>query len=263
MITMYQADRNFVSPQNDASLYSGISADVSGILNRGNAFNVSVDGLTATVDTGQALICGRLVEVTSPESLTIPANSSGYICIVVDLSKTNDVSGNAGDPDYSVNVNQVYVSAVTQAYVQQDDLNNGGVIYCFPLTAFSSTATSATLNDRRAVYLNSTWRNLTPANGTVQQLIYRINNGIVYINANKLVGLKQGDKLFTMPSWTVPTTILNFAVALRQENSTNGGSGTGIVQIDTGGVATLTLTPDNLAHNFVYDIWFTTSYPLN
>ncbi|KGO22526.1 hypothetical protein Q757_09025, partial [Oenococcus alcoholitolerans] len=112
-ITMYQADRNFASPQNDASLYSGISADVSGILNRGNAFNVSVNGLTATVDTGQALICGRLVEITSPESLTIPANSSGYICIVVDLSQTNDVFGNVGDPDYSVNVNQVYVSAVT------------------------------------------------------------------------------------------------------------------------------------------------------
>ncbi len=86
-ITMYQSDRNFVSPANDASLYSGLSGDISGILNRGNSFNVTVDGLVATIDTGQAIIAGRLVEITIPETVTIPANSSGYICLVIDLTK--------------------------------------------------------------------------------------------------------------------------------------------------------------------------------
>ncbi|WP_224148535.1 hypothetical protein [Leuconostoc gasicomitatum] len=144
-IDMYQADRNFVTPANDASLYSALARDYSGVLNRGNKFVTSITGLSLTVGTGQALIQGRLVEITVPETITLPENASGNICLVVDLTKTNDVSGSAGDSDYTVTVNQVYVSAVTGT-LTQDDLNNGGFVYELPIAAFTSSATTATVS---------------------------------------------------------------------------------------------------------------------
>ncbi|WP_284295188.1 hypothetical protein [Leuconostoc litchii] len=36
-MTMYQSDRNFVSPANDASLYSAMVNDTNGTLNRGKS----------------------------------------------------------------------------------------------------------------------------------------------------------------------------------------------------------------------------------
>ncbi|WP_424571547.1 hypothetical protein ACOV5J_05460 [Weissella soli] len=143
-ITMYQSDRNFVTPANDASLYSALARDASAVLNRGDQFKTSVNGLTVTVSTGQAIIQGRLVEIIDPEVLVLPANSSGTIALVVDLSQDNDVSGTVGDVDYAVTVNQVYLSAISGT-ITQDDLNNSGVIYELPLANFTSTATTASL----------------------------------------------------------------------------------------------------------------------
>ncbi|EJN91648.1 hypothetical protein [Oenococcus oeni] len=261
-ITMYQSDRNFVSPANDASLYSGLSGDISGILNRGNSFNVTVDGLVATIDTGQAIIAGRLVEITIPETVTIPANSSGYICLVIDLTKTNDVFGTAGDSDYSVTVNQIYVSAIPQQIVTQDDLNNGGSVYEFPLVSFTSTATSATTSTHRAVYLNSSWQTIVPSTGTATRLQYRINNGIIYVTCNKLYPIQQNSTLFTMPSWTVPSDTMNFDIVLKNASSTSNGSGIGIMQITSTGAVTLALTPNDSASQTYYG-WFSISYPIN
>lgn len=144
-INMYQADRNFVTPANDGSLYSGLVNDLSGVLKRGNKFNTTVSGLVVTVGTGQAVIQGRLVEIVAPESITVPANSSGNICLVVDLTKTNDVSGSAGDQSYAVTVNQVYLSAITGT-LTQDDINNGGYVYELPIASFTSTATAVTVS---------------------------------------------------------------------------------------------------------------------
>ncbi|MFT9470370.1 hypothetical protein [Leuconostoc pseudomesenteroides] len=143
-VTMYQADRNFVTPANDASLYSALAGDLVGSLNRGSQFMTSVDGMSVTIGTGQALIKGRLVEITKAETIVLPSNSSGNICLVVDLTKTNDVSGSAGDQSYAVSVNQAYVAAVTST-LTQDDLNNGGLLYEFPIASFSSTATMASV----------------------------------------------------------------------------------------------------------------------
>ncbi|OIL86276.1 hypothetical protein, partial [Oenococcus oeni] len=189
-ITMYQSDRMFVSPANDAALYSAILNNTSGVLaNRGNNFALTIDGLVVSIDTGQAVIGGRLIEITALESVTIPANSSGSICLVVDLTKTNTVTGNAGDTTYSVAVNQVYTSAVTGS-LTQDDLNDGGFIYELPLASFVSTATSVTLTDTTG-YLNDTgWLTLPNATGLVigsgGLTQYRVKNNVVYIRLQAL-----------------------------------------------------------------------------
>lgn len=204
-INMYQADRNFVTPANDASLYSALARDYSGVLNRGNKFVTSITGLSLTVGTGQALIQGRLVEITVPETITLPANSNGNICLVVDLTKTNDVSGSAGDIDYAVTVNQVYVSAVTGT-LTQDDLNNGGFVYELPIASFTSSATTATLSAisnglnqpllTKVAYTGwfSDYTTATPVvvaktNGVVSIFGYAINSHTITSNNTLLVNI--------------------------------------------------------------------------
>lgn len=186
-ITMYQSDRNFVTPANDASLYSALGGDTSGVLRRGNMLKITTNGLTATVDTGQVVVLGRLVEVTTPTQVTLPANSQGQLCIAVDLSKTNDVTGNAGDSDYTVTVNQVYLAAVTGA-LTQDDINNGGFIYELPLGTFTSTATTASVVQNNPIINDSGWNNLDI--GAVNAKLssdgasyaqYRVRDNVMYI----------------------------------------------------------------------------------
>lgn len=185
-ITMYQSDRNFVTPSNDASLYSALSGDTTGVINRGNKLKITVNGLTATVDTGQAIIFGRLVEITTPQSFTLPANSSGNICIVVDLSKSNTVVGQAGQSNYAVTVNQVYLAGVTGSLVQ-DDINNGGFIYELPLATFSSTSTSATFSQHNPVLNDSGWLNLDTKStnsklwGNPNYAQYRVRDNVVFL----------------------------------------------------------------------------------
>lgn len=185
-ITMYQSDRNFVTPANDASLYSALSGDTSGVINRGNKLKMTVSGLTVTVDTGQAVILGRLVEVTEKMTFTLPSNASGNVCIVIDLSKANTVVGQAGQNNYQVTVNQVYVAGITGNLVQ-DDINNGGFIYELPLGTFSSTATTATVVQNNPILNDSGWLNLdtksTGANlwGNPNYAQYRVRDNVVFL----------------------------------------------------------------------------------
>lgn len=185
-ITMYQSDRNTVSPANDASLYSGLVNDTNGTLNRGSQFAVTLNGLVATIGTGQAVIQGRLVEITKSETLTLPANSSGTIAIAVDLTKTNDVSGTAGTPTYQVGVKQVYLVAVT-GKPTQDDLNNGGFLYELPIASFTSTTTSAKATVIKSVFNDTGWLPLSLPNGTTTNggtgyAEYRVKNNMMMIS---------------------------------------------------------------------------------
>ncbi|AOT56554.1 hypothetical protein [Weissella soli] len=212
-ITMYQADRNFVTPVNDASLYSALARDTSAVINRGDRFKTSVNGLTITVGTGQAIIQGRLVEIIDPEVLVLPANSSGTIALVVDLSQDNDVSGTVGDVDYAVTVNQVYLSAVSGT-ITQDDLNNGGVIYELPLANFTSTATTASLTTTSSLLHQpiigrpTLLANYKQYPGGEPLLLYKSGNVVTLSGAitNKYdVSTSVGsDPMFTLPAGFIP-----------------------------------------------------------
>lgn len=188
-ITMYQSDRNFVTPANDASMYSALSGDSSGVLKRANELKITVNGLTATVDTGQVVILGRLVEVLAPTQITLPANANGNLAITIDLSKANTVQGQAGMPNYSVTVNQVYLSAVTGT-LTQEDINNGGFIYQLPLGTFSSTATTAQVAQSNPLLNDTGWMNLDIAStgaklGTHDSYEsyaqYRVRDNVVFL----------------------------------------------------------------------------------
>lgn len=214
-LTMYQSDRNFVSPQKDASLYHALAGSESGVLTRGDQFKFSINGLTLTIGTGQAIIQGRLVEISTPQTLTLPANSSGSICIVVDLSKTNDVSGQSGQSNYAVDVNQVAISAVSGG-LTQDDLNNGGSLYEFQLGSYTASATSASVVQKTAniMFHDTGWIDLALPSGTTKNnsnsyARYRVRDRVVYIRFYNLncKNSPNGNQVVVLPDEIRPNVL--------------------------------------------------------
>lgn len=185
-ITGYQFDMQMVPAGKDASLIHALSDETNGVLRRGNEFTVTASGLQATVATGEAIIQGRLVEITSNESVTLPANSSGKICIVVDLTKTNSVVGVPGQSGYTATINQVYVLPVTGS-LTQDNLNDGGYIYELPIATFATTGNSASIVQTNPILNDTGWIDATLATGTTTNggtgfAQYRVKNGMMIIN---------------------------------------------------------------------------------
>lgn len=151
-----QFDREKVSAQADAALYAMFLSDQSGIiLNRGNEMDVSVSGLKLIIDTGMALINGRLVEITARETITVPAQYNGYLCIIINLSQENTSSGTPGTSDYIVQNNQLSIGLVES--LTQQDLHNGGLIYTFNLGHVSSNATTATYTKNENLLRGVPW----------------------------------------------------------------------------------------------------------
>ena len=142
-IVGYQFDMAEVTADNDASYLATLDRDRSYIVpNRGNGMNVTSNGLVLTIDTGQANIQGRRVEIIEPHSVPIPINAIGYLAIVIDLSKMNESNGKAGTIDYKFTNNQLTVEFVED--LTFSDLNNGGLINTFPLGKATSNLTNAT-----------------------------------------------------------------------------------------------------------------------
>lgn len=141
-IVGYQFDRAKVSASNDAALYNSLANGKSYILDgQGNGLAVSISGLNATIETGMALICGRLVEVTEPETITLPASSKGYLAITINLSKLNESTGIVGDADYTLINNQLSIGFVSN--LTQQNLTNGGLVHTFNLGSVTTTTSSA------------------------------------------------------------------------------------------------------------------------
>jgi|GEM_PF-3303614 len=143
MIVGYQFDRAKVPAIADASIYSYMFYNNSFVISgRGNEMNVTTNALSCEIDAGQAIIQGRLVEILTPETVEIPANSSGFLVIQIDLSQVNESIGIPGTSEYRVTNNQVIATFVNQLLT--DDLNNGGVSYSFSLGSVSSTSSTVT-----------------------------------------------------------------------------------------------------------------------
>ena len=141
-IVGYQFDRAKVSASNDAALYNSLANGKNYILDgQGSGLQVTVSGLTATVDRGMALICGRLVEVTEAETVTLPASSKGYLVITINLSESNSNVGTLGEEDYSVINNQLSIGFVTN--LTQQSLTNGGLVHTFNLGTVTTATSSA------------------------------------------------------------------------------------------------------------------------
>ena len=137
----YQFDKAKVTPESDAQLYSYLAQ---------SSDNKVISGMTATttgfnvyVAVGKALVQGRLIENTQQVQLTAQANKTGYVCITIDLTQDNTSTGTPGTSDYAPVNNQLRLELVDT--LNQQDLNNGGLIYTFPIYSYSSTGSSVAL----------------------------------------------------------------------------------------------------------------------
>ncbi|MBK0041527.1 MULTISPECIES: hypothetical protein [unclassified Leuconostoc] len=242
-ITGYQFDMQAVPASKDASVIHALTGESNGVLRRGNDFAITANGLQVTIGTGQAIIQGRLVEVTSNESVTLPANSTGKICIVVDLTKTNSVVGVPGQSGYSATINQVYVLPVVGS-LTQDDLNNGGYIYELPLATFTTTSNSATIVQTNSIFNDTGWKQMTLADGAKfnsksnQYAKYRVINNMVTIifDGIDLTGTSGKNQIFKLtqdiaPAIT-PYQAMLFPIVNFDDNNSNTYPATGVVSTD-------------------------------
>lgn len=143
-ITGYTFDKMRVTPAADSLMYHHLDMKRDKWI-QGYKGNITprASGLNVIIDTGAAIIKGRLVEILEPITLSIPANTMGFIVIEIDLTKTNTATGTPGSADYTPVNNQVTLKYV-DAMVQQD-ITNGGQIYQYPIAGYSSNGSSVTL----------------------------------------------------------------------------------------------------------------------
>lgn len=137
-------DRMRVTTKSDALLYYSMLDNNDRII-KGykNELNVSATGLSVFVSTGACVVQGRLIDVDEEELVSVSANDTGYICLVIDLTQVNTSEGEAGTPGYTPVNNQVRLEVV-KTLVQQD-LFEEGKLYTFPLASFTSTGTTVNL----------------------------------------------------------------------------------------------------------------------
>lgn len=138
-----QFDKMRVTPSLDARA----NQLMTGADTIGWGFSVSATGLTAIVNGGECVVKGRYFRVDGQESVNVPANWTGNICITIDLTKSNDSSGNPVYDNYSVKNNQIYVRCVTDKNLRSDDLNISGGVYDLVVAKVVSNATTLTTID--------------------------------------------------------------------------------------------------------------------
>jgi hypothetical protein len=213
MIVGYQFDRAKVPALADASVYSYLSNNVSAVLSgRGNEMNVATNALSCEIDTGQAIIQGRLVEILTPEVVEIPANSSGFLVIQIDLSQVNESIGIPGTAEYSVTNNQVKAQFVD--HLMNDDLNNGGVSYSFNLGSVSSTSSLVIFTRNDSIYPSTIDIPWTYSFQSGEYFVrYRKQSEIVFIHVNYATTSTATVSFGTIPIVVTPIGNLMFAVA--------------------------------------------------
>ena len=140
----YTFDRMKISPKADALLYHSM-LDGNDRIVKGykDELKVVATGLNTYISPGACVVQGRMIEIDEEMQLSVSANDSGYVCIVIDLTQNNTSTGEAGTPDYQPVNNQIRLEVVKN--LVQQDLHDGGQLYTFPLASFTSTGTTVAL----------------------------------------------------------------------------------------------------------------------
>ena len=149
----YQFDKAKVTPESDAQLYSYLAQSSDNKVISG--MTATATGLNVYVASGKALVQGRLVENGQQMQLTAQANMSGYVVVTIDLTQSNTATGTPGTSDYEPVNNQLRFELVGQ--LNRQDLNNGGLIYTFPLYSYTTTGTSVVLTKDSKSFPTNSW----------------------------------------------------------------------------------------------------------
>ena len=137
-------DRMRVTTKSDALLYHVLGHKRDAVITGfKDELKVSATGLNTYVSPGACVVQGRLIDIDEEELVSVSANDTGYICLVIDLTQVNTSEGEAGTPGYQPVNNQLRLEVVKE--LVQQDLHDGGQLYTFPLASFTSTGTTVTL----------------------------------------------------------------------------------------------------------------------
>lgn len=152
-VTGFTFDKAIVPANRDSILYDKFNFGRSSVVKgRYNDMELTSNGLNVTVDTGYAIVQGRLIEISSPEIIPVPANTTGYIAITIDLSQENQTTGTPGQPDYTFQLNQGKVGFVKT--LVSEDTNDGRPIFTLQLARVSSNGADVTITKNWDVYNN-------------------------------------------------------------------------------------------------------------
>lgn len=140
MTIKIMADNNeIINVSQDAALYNVFAGNndfIIGGIGNNMVFNSNAASLNATLGSGEAVICGRHITIIGTESITLSANSNGYIVLRYDLTQTGS--------------NMVRLLAVDRIY--SDNLNNTGSIHDLLIGEYITNGSGvSTFTDRRKV----------------------------------------------------------------------------------------------------------------
>lgn len=225
----YQFDRMKISPKADALLYHSM-LDGNDRIVKGykDELKVVATGLNTYVSPGACVVQGRMIEIDEEMQLSVSANDSGYVCIVIDLTQNNTSTGEAGTPEYQPVNNQLRLEVVKE--LVQQDLHDGGQLYTFPLTSFTSTGTTVALtkinHNQRIVESgsNENGRWIKYADGTMITFMQEITPVSQFTATNRTVsGLPI--YLYTM-AYTYPQPFVGLPTVVYN----GSGDGAGVLQ---------------------------------
>ena len=207
----YTFDRMKISPKADALLYHSMLDGNDRIVKRyKEELKVVATGLNTYVSPGACVVQGRMIEIDEEMQLSVSANDSGYVCIVIDLTQNNTSTGEAGTSDYQSINNQIRLEVVKE--LVQQNLHDGGQLYTFPLASFTSTGTTVNLtkvdHNQRIVEsgsnANGSWTKL--ADGTmICRVTKQTNDEIVYPHG-ALFRTGSTRWVYPVPFLTIPET---------------------------------------------------------
>ncbi|MCI7157701.1 MAG: hypothetical protein MSC52_09025 [Solobacterium sp.] len=128
-----------ISSNIDGSVYAIATQDCV-IGGMGDEFSVttSVSSLSLTFTQGSvAVLCGNAFWLTADETVTLPANSTIYLCLRIDTSKPNGQTGS--------------FECLTEAGIKKDNINNEGVrdLAIYKITTSSNGVTAC--EDKRII----------------------------------------------------------------------------------------------------------------
>lgn len=141
----------------DAKIYHALGGKNSYVVpGYGNEFAATSQGLKVLVDTGWLICFGRNIQNDSIEELTVPANTTGYITVSLDMTKENIPHGNWWDHDYTVEQNQVKLEVRSDLIWSSP--SNDDQQFTFPLYSYKSTNTTTTLTKYIESFNNDPYR---------------------------------------------------------------------------------------------------------
>lgn len=157
-------DKMRVTPTLDSNIYLGLAG--SDIIRLWGC-DLHWNGLTLSIDQGAMLIKGRYIRIQGQSiPTTFPANFTGWFVLTIDLTKSNDSTGNPVYDNYSVSNNQVYFRYILDKDRRNEDITWAGKVYDLPIASCATDGTKFT-----KVEMKDGWLFNSPSPVDIRQMI--------------------------------------------------------------------------------------------